>query len=546
VGQIPDASEAEDSPLNMDSGFEPTGAEAPELEAEVASSTDPSMRGAVARGALWALGGQAAVLVATLVATPFVIRLLWTSEYGLWALLQSALLLLTLGDFGMGVTSTRFASERHADRDPKGEVTVISTAIAISAAITGVAAVVVAAAGPFIVDELLHLHGSLRDHGLLALRLVCIAAVAYGVAGTVSTPQQVRLRWGSLTLATTGPRVVQIALAPLVLVVADTGVVALAVLATAVAVLAAGLNGAVAFHFQPGMRHPKVSRETARKLLRFGGALTLAGLAYVPLSTAERFLLAHYHSTTEVGYYAAAATVGALLLTIPHSLSQVLLPALARLSSAGRTDDHHRLYYQSLKGLFLITVPAALGLAYVARPFLDLWAGPTFGVHSTVPLYIIVGCLCVNTIAYLPYTQVLASGRASTVAKVHLAELAPYLIAAAVLTDRFGAAGAAVAWGGRLVVGSVIFFAIVRRTDGLGWVPTPERAVLSIVALLGLSVALLLAASFTGSLAGRAGVGAVMMAAYVAVAWRAVLTDQERTGLVALGRELMSRRLTAR
>ena len=29
-----------------------------------------------------------------------------------------------------------------------------------------------------------------------------------------------------------------------------------------------------------------------------------------------------------------------------------------------------------------------------------------------MPLYIIVGCLCVNTIAYLPYTQVLASGRA--------------------------------------------------------------------------------------------------------------------------------------
>src|SRR5436305_14470406 len=108
----------------MESSFEPGSPELEEVEAAVAGGgADASMRGAVARGALWALGGQVAVLVATLVATPFVIRHLGPSEYGLWALLQSSLLILTLGDFGMGVTSTRFASERHAHDDALGEVT---------------------------------------------------------------------------------------------------------------------------------------------------------------------------------------------------------------------------------------------------------------------------------------------------------------------------------------------------------------------------------------------------------------------------------------
>src|SRR4051812_21152073 len=156
------------------------------------------MRGAVARGALWALGGQAAVLVATLVATPFVIRQLGPAEYGLWALLQSALLFLTLGDFGMGVTSTRFASERHAHDDSRGEVEVIVTAIAISVGFTGLAGILVVAAAPFIVDDVLNLHGSLRDDGLLALRLVCVAAVAYGLAGAGTTPPQGVLRLGGV------------------------------------------------------------------------------------------------------------------------------------------------------------------------------------------------------------------------------------------------------------------------------------------------------------------------------------------------------------
>src|SRR4051794_16564845 len=157
------------------------------------------MRGAVARGALWALGGQAAVLVATLVATPFVIRQLGPAEYGLWALLQSALLFLTLGDFGMGVTSTRFASERHAHDDSRGEVEVIVTAIAISVGFTGLAGILVVAAAPFIVDDVLNLHGSLRDDGLLALRLVCVAAVAYGLAGAGSTPPHGPPPWGGFT-----------------------------------------------------------------------------------------------------------------------------------------------------------------------------------------------------------------------------------------------------------------------------------------------------------------------------------------------------------
>jgi O-antigen/teichoic acid export membrane protein len=521
----------------VESGLPPSG-DLPDAEAVEVPGPDPSMRGAVARGALWALGGQAAVLVATLVATPFVIRQLGPAEYGLWALLQSALLFLTLGDFGMGVTSTRFASERHAHDDSRGEVEVIVTAIAISVGFTGLAGILVVAAAPFIVDDVLNLHGSLRDDGLLALRLVCVAAVAYGLGGTISTPQQVRLRWGSLTLATTGPRVLQIAFAPLVLVATSGGVVSLAVLAAIVAAVAAGFNGAVAFHFQPQLRHPAISREVGRNLLRFGGGLTLAALATVPLATAERFFLAHYHSTTEVGYYAAAATVGALLLTIPHSLSQVLLPALTRLTSAGRTGDHARLYEQSLKGLFLTAVPAALGLAFVAKPFLHLWAGPAFAVHSTAPLYVLIGCLGVNTVAYLPYTQVLASGRASTVAKVHLGELAPYLLVAAVLTDQFGAIGAAAAWGGRLVVTSVIFFAVVWRTDRLAWVPTPDRAGLSIGAIVCLAAALLLAATVTSSLAGRALLGVPILTLYGAVVWRVVLTYPERRGLSALIREM--------
>ena len=49
--------------------------------------------------------------------------------------------------------------------------------------------------------NLLHVPAELAA-GVLALRIVCGVFVAQSVAGTVNTPQVVRLRWGQYTLIT--------------------------------------------------------------------------------------------------------------------------------------------------------------------------------------------------------------------------------------------------------------------------------------------------------------------------------------------------------
>lgn len=528
-----------------DSPEQPLGSDLP-LDPGVETSAEPSMGAQVARGGVWALTGQVAVLTAALVATPFTIRLLGPSEYGLWALLQSAISYLFIADFGMAAASTRFAADRHAQGDADGEVTAIWSALAITLGVTAAAGLAVALAGPFIVDDVLHLPASLRSDGLLGLRIVCGCAVIASAANAISTPQQVRLRWGSLTLATSGPRVLQIAAAPLLLFLAGGGVVALTTLLAASLILVAVLNGFLAVHFQPRAIRPRFERSMARALLAYGGVLTIASLASVPLMNAERFFLAHFHSTTEVAYYAAAAALGALLLTIPMSAGQVLLPALARLQSGGLVAEHRRLYAHALRAVFLVAAPLALAMSFVARPFLDLWAGPAYGAHSAGPFYLIVAGLFLNTLTWLPYTHLLASGRTATIAKIHLAELAPYLVGAAVLASAYGAMGAAAAWAGRLGVDCIIFFAVVERSDRLGWVPTPSRKILSIGTIGGLGVAFWLLALLTSDLPTRLAMGSILLAVYLGFVWRRVLTDPERVGVGRLVAELFPAGLNPR
>ena len=111
-------------------------------------------------------------------------------------------------------------------------------------------------------------------------------------------------------------------------------------------------------------------------------------------------------------------------------------------------------------GLFLLVTPAAVLLAFVARPFLSLWAGPQYGAHSTAPFLVAVIGVWFDCLAFMPTSYLLSSGRTKMIAYIRAAQLVPYLVAAWILTDRFGVIGAAFAWSGGVCAG---FRAVVRR-----------------------------------------------------------------------------------
>lgn len=81
---------------------------------EPVSVTLTSSAAQVAAAGVWGLGGRVVTLIVALVATPFVIRLLGPSRYGLWALLQTSLTWAALADVGMGTASTKFGAEYSA------------------------------------------------------------------------------------------------------------------------------------------------------------------------------------------------------------------------------------------------------------------------------------------------------------------------------------------------------------------------------------------------------------------------------------------------
>jgi Uncharacterised nucleotidyltransferase/Polysaccharide biosynthesis protein len=285
----------------------------------------------VAAAGAWGFGGRGVLLLANLIETPFLIRLLGPASYGLWTLLLLATNWASYADMGMGVASTRFGAGYYTRGDSRGESPVVWTALGLIAVTTGCVATAIALAAHSVMANLLHVERGLLGAGTVALRVGCAIFVLQSVAGIVNTPQVVRLRWRRWTVLTTVVNLLGTAGAPVALAVFGGGITTVAVVNLATSILLVGVNLLLAVRLQPALLHPSFDKVVFRRLLAYGGTLTVAGLALVPLTTAQRFFLADNHSTTAVAYLGVAGTLATTLQILPEQLTAPFMPGLARL-----------------------------------------------------------------------------------------------------------------------------------------------------------------------------------------------------------------------
>ena len=462
------------------------------------------MGGAVARSGIWTVTGQMAGLLVALVATPFTIRLLGEARYGLWSLLQTGLIWVTLADLGMTTASTRFAGEAHERNDAEGESIATWTATTISVLATCVVAGIAAILARPIVTGLMNAPPGLVTPATIALRILAIGVIITAAIGNLSTPLSVRLRWRTYTWITQGGAILQVILIPIVLVTVGGGVISAATVATVTSGVALAGIFLVAVRLQPAMRKPRVSKRVGRRMLAFSLPLTVAGLAELPLTTADRLLLGFYRSTVIVAYYTVAMRLATLASMIPAAASQPLFPAVIRLRASGQEAASRRLYGQMLTASFLLFTPVLLLVALIAKPFLSLWAGSAYGIHSTVPCYVLLFGVWISSLGWLAQTYLVAADFGPTIARIRVIEIGPYIVGAALLTARFGAIGAAVAWSARTAIDALAYFVLGWRAIRLPPSPLSERGVRCVLLLAMMLVAVVAVAQGTAGLVPRA------------------------------------------
>ncbi len=511
---------------------------AAENEVPVTAST-AGLTTKVVKGSFWMIVGQAAPLLASLVATSYVIALLGETGYGVLTLIVLIPNYFPYADLGMSMASTKFASEALARGDTGLEARIVRTAALIAMALS----VPVAAGLIIFAPEIIANSKTAVEYtadAVWALRVASVTFLLNFLCSIFNTPQLTRLRMDLNTGINATTRIAGLAATPLVIYLGFglTGV-ATALLTTNLICFISHL--AVSGWLLGGkLFELSIERTMMRPLIKFGLAYVVGAIAMVLLMHGEKAILTNRYSTTELGYYNLGFTLATMLTMFSGSVVQALLPAFSRLQSADEETRLSSLFSTGVRLNIIWLVPAAGILFVVAEPFFTYWASARYAAESTTPFYILLAGVAFYIMAFMPYSSIMAAGRTDVLAKLFWLELLPHLAVTAYLIANYGIAGAAVAWSIRAVVDCVLQFILAQRIGGVRF---DVVSLIRMTFLAGLFIlpTIILRVGFPD----RVGSAAIMLilglGGFSLYCWRSIFSPVEREWL--LGRAAKFRKL---
>jgi O-antigen/teichoic acid export membrane protein len=415
----------------------------------------------LARSAVWNFIGMAAPMLVGLIAIPLLIDGMGKERFGLLGIIWMGVGYFSLFDLGLGLALTklvaeRMGSDRHDDFGP-----IIWTALSIILVVGVIGALVILlGAGPM-VQHVLNVAPQFQGEAIAAfcilaagLPVVVISAALVGLLQAhqcFATITAVRIPLGVLTFA--GPMLTVLFTPSLVW-------------ATIVLLLSRTIAMIAYFAAAASVRHelrtPTLPcRKHMGPLLHFGGWLTVTNIVGPLMTYLDRFFIGAVLSMTAVAYYVTPYEVLSRMQMLPRSIMGVLFPAMSTAIASDR-ERLVELYNQSSWVLIFLMLPISCGFFLLAPEALDIWLGHEFRVAATpVVQWLALGWM-INTLARPAFTVLQISGRPDLLAKAHLAEIIPYLLALWYFTNAFGIAGTAATWSLRVFVDTVIINELAR------------------------------------------------------------------------------------
>lgn len=478
------------------------------------------------RSAIWSLIGEAAPFAVALVVVPLLVHRLGASRYGVLTLAWLTVGYFGLFDFGLGRATTKFIADAvgAGARDRVGAIAWIS--VLLMAVFGTIGAIVMGLVSRWLVYRLLDVPPALRletlhSFYLLALALpVIISSSPFN--GVLAAFQRfdlinaVRVAFGFFSF-----------LGPLMVLPFSHSIFWI------VAVLLAGRCAAwlaslvLCLNTVPELRHrPAMNLDLTRRMLHFGGWLTVSGVTSPLMVYFDRFLIGSMISVAAVTYYSVPYNIVTKLWIVPSAMVGVLFPAFASVLTLDRARAA-ALFDRGVKYIVLAVFPATLLMAAFAPEALALWLGADFASHSAGVMRLLAVGVFVNCLGHLPYALVQAMDRPDLPAKFHLAQVPIYFLMLWVMVPRLGIAGVAMAWTARVAIDTIALFIAA------GWLLPEIRPQIGRAALIaaGALVAIGLAV-MPPTLIVRAAAVAVILCPFALLAMRMV-GHRERAALLA-------------
>jgi O-antigen/teichoic acid export membrane protein len=394
-------------------------------------------------------------MVAGLLYTPWMIRQIGVSDYGLYALIGAFLSYFML-DFGLDQAIARFIARYRAAGDEKN----INLVLAITTRLYLIIDVAIFLVLAVIYLFLANIFKELTPGEIEKLKVIYLIAGFFSIASFPLKPVNGAMiayeRFVVLKMSDMAHKVLIIVLMVIALL-AGYGLFALII-----------VNGLVGFGVKlfnfiylkrkEGLKiNLRVFDKTiASSLLGFSIWIFVIGIAQRLIFNIVPTILGILSGTREIAIFAVAMLLEAYTWTFANALNGLFLPKVSRMVAA--TDDRHEVTILMIRVgriQLLVTGMLITGFLVFGRAFIHLWMGPDFSTSYYVALFMILPGL-------VTLTQSIGSTLVVVVNKVKGMAIIMFLagiISTAIgilLAPEMGAMGAAIGVGTALILAHVL------------------------------------------------------------------------------------------
>lgn len=392
--------------------------------------------------------GQTLPLVVSLLTIPVYLRLIGEARFGVLALIWLFFGYMGLFDLGIGQATARQLA--HMTGKPKSEhAKVLWTALSLSLGLGLAGALATQPLGAWFFTQHSSIEAGLRAELLAALPWAAALVPATTLAGVLSGAFQARNAFGELNLIGASVNVLAL-LAPLA-VATTIGVQLPGLVAAVVAVRLLVLIPMLwrcGTHYLTGSS-VSVDGQYALQLMRFGGWTTVSAIVGPLMIVADRFAIGAQLGAKSISYYVIPFQITERTTLLSSALNQALFPRFARSTCDA---ERHQLAMFGLRTLGVWLSPLMAAGLLLSTPFLAWWISPELAVQSAGVMQILCFAFWINSLAIVPFTKLLASGRPDLVAKSHMVELLPYLASLYIALQAWGLVGAAAVFATRVAI----------------------------------------------------------------------------------------------
>ena len=414
----------------------------------------------LARNALWSFAGLVVPLLVAVLAVPYLIHTMGKERFGLLALIWMGIGYFSLFDMGLGRALTKLVAEHLGREDHESLQELIWTSLWLMICMGAIAMCGMLAISPYLISNLLNVPTEIRAEGVEAFRvlalglpIVILTAAFVGILEAhhrFASIAVIRALLGTLTF-----------LVPVTTLHFSGSLVTTTAMLLIVRVIAFILYFLLARNSRPELSRPiRPRRAWLNPLFSFGGWLTVSNIVGPVMVYFDRFFIASILNLSAVTYYVTPFEVLSRIFIVPQAVMSVLFPALATAFVADK-DRMVALYSKASRILLLVVLPPAAVIFLLAPEGLALWLGEEFRSNSTIVVHWLALGVVINTIARVPFVALQSTGRPDIIAKIHIAELFPYLGVLWTLTREYGVAGTAAAWTLRIIVDTVLMLWMV-------------------------------------------------------------------------------------